>query len=290
MDLLQAIANGIMLGSLYGLVAVGLALIFGVLGVPHFALGAHAMLGAYAVWFFSASLGLNYWLALASSAVVLALVGVVVHALVFRPMADGPGINMFIAAFGVLLILQSLAVLMFGTRYYQVRAPIGGSIAIGGVFLTPQRLIVIVGTLLLFVGLHFFITRTRAGARIRAVADNPVGASVVGIEVRRVGLMTMAIGSALAGIAGGLIAPIGQVYSTMGDLLIIKAFVVVVLAGMGSLPGAIVAGYALGLVESLGGMYVSAAYQDAMAFILLLLILLFRPEGLFGKKTSGGLK
>jgi branched-chain amino acid transport system permease protein len=285
----QAVANGIMLGSLYGLVAVGLALIFGVLKVPQFALGAHAMIGAYVTYAATALLGVDYWIALVLAAVVLALVGVLVHAFVFQPMSEGPGINMFIAAFGVLLILQSVAVLLFGTRFYRVAPPIEGALLIFGVALTPQRLMVIVVTVALFAGLHLYIARTRTGACIRAVADNPVGAALVGIDVRRIGLTTMALGSALAGVAGGLIAPIGQVFPTMGDVLIIKAFVVVVLAGMGSIRGAIAAGYALGLAESLGGMYVSLAYQDAMAFILLLLVLLVRPQGLFGKSSSGAL-
>ena len=287
--LAQSIANGVMLGSLYGLVAAGLALIFGVVGVPQFALGAFAMVGAYATYFCTTALGLNYWIALVIAGGFVGIVGVAVHAAVFRPMEKGPGVNMFIAAFGVLLMLQSLAILVFGTRYFRVAPPIGGSISFGGVFLTPQRLIVIVVALALIVSLHVLIMRTRLGACIRAVSDNPVGAAIVGINVGAVGLATMAIGSAMAGIAGGLIAPIGQVFPAMGDLLVIKAFVVVVLAGMGSIRGALISGYALGLAESLGGMYVSLAYQDAMAFVLLLLVLLLRPNGLFGKANGAGL-
>ena len=289
MLLAQSIANGIMLGSLYGLVAIGLALIFGVLKIPQFALGAHAMVGAYVVYVATVPLGLNYWIALAIAALISGVIGMVVHALVFKPMSEGPGINMFIAAFGVLLVLQSLAILIFGTRYFRVAPPIEGVISIFGVFLTPQRLLVIVITLALIAALHIFIARTRIGMCIRAVADNPTGSRLVGIDVRLVGLVTVAAGSALAGVAGGLIAPIGQVFPTMGDMLIIKAFVVVILAGMGSIYGAILAGYALGLSESLGGLYISLAYQDAMAFILLLLILLLRPQGFFGKPSSGGL-
>lgn len=285
----QAIANGIMLGSLYGIVAVGLALIFGVLKIPQFALGAHAMLGAYVVYVLSVQLGASYWLALVGASIALAVIGGLVHVLVFRPISEGPAVNMFIAAFGLLLILQSIAVLVFGTRYYRVPAPIEGSVSLLGVFLTPQRLILIAAAAALVVCLHLFIQRTRTGACIRAVADNPRGAALVGIEVGRVGAVTMAIGSALAGLAGGLIAPVGQVYPTMGDLLIIKAFVVVVLAGMSSIRGALLAGYALGLAESLGGMYVSLAYQDAMAFLLLLIVLVVRPNGLFSRSASGGL-
>lgn len=285
----QAVANGIMLGSLYGIVAVGLALIFGVLKIPQFALGAHAMLGAYVVYVLAEQVGVGYWPALVGASIALAALGGLVHLFVFRPMSEGPAVNMFIAAFGLLLVLQSVAVIVFGTRYYRIPAPIEGVVSIFGVFLTPQRLILIGAAALLVVGLHFFIQKTRTGACIRAVADNPKGASLVGIEVRRVGAVTMAIGSALAGLGGGLIAPIGQIYPTMGDLLIIKAFVVVVLAGMSSIRGALVAGYALGLAESLGGMYLSLAYQDAMAFLLLLVVLLVRPNGLFSKSSSGGL-
>jgi branched-chain amino acid transport system permease protein len=152
-----------------------------------------------------------------------------------------------------------------------------------GANLTMQRLLVVIIAVALMIAMHLFIRYTRLGAAIRASAQNPRGAVLCGIHTERIAGITMAIGSGLAGVAGALIGPIGMVYPSMGDTLIVKAFVITILGGMGSILGAILGGYILGLIEALGAMYISVDYKDAFAFAILVLVLAVRPQGLFGK-------
>lgn len=282
---IQQLANGIMLGSIYALVAAGVALIFGVLHIPQFALGAQAMLGAYLVFTLSVSLSLNYWLALVVVAIVMAAFGALAHMLVFDPIRSAPSINAFISAFGLLLVLESGAQIVWGSSYRRVPSPLGSeTITVLGASLTAQRILVIVVALVVVLVLHLIIRRTTLGSSIRAVAQNPTGAAVVGISPRVVATITMAIGSAVAATAGGLIAPISSVFPALGELLIIKAFVITILGGMGSFTGAIAGGFIFGIVEALGAGYVSVDYKDAFGFVILVLVLAMRPQGLFGVK------
>lgn len=284
--LIQQLANGVMLGSIYALIAAGVALIFGVLHIPQFALGAQAMLGAFLVFTFSVSLSLNYWLALLAAAAVMAAFGAVAHGLVFDPIRSAPGINAFISAFGLLLVLESAAQIIWGASYRRVPSPLGTeTVTILGASLTAQRILVIVVALVVVAALHVTIRHTTLGSSIRAVAQNPTGAAVVGINARAVAALTMAVGSALAAVAGGLVAPISSVFPAMGEVLIIKAFVITILGGMGSFPGAIVGGFIFGVVEALGAGYISVDYKDAFGFIILVLVLALRPQGLFGARA-----
>ncbi|ADU49632.1 branched-chain amino acid ABC transporter permease [Intrasporangium calvum] len=280
---IQQLANGVMLGSIYALVAAGVALIFGVLHIPQFALGAQAMLGAYLVFTLSVSMSLNYWIALAAAAVIMAVFGAVAHRVVFDPIRNAPSINAFISAFGLVLVLESGAQIIWGSSYKRVPSPLGGeTITILGASLTAQRLLIIVVALIIVLALHTTIRRTTLGSTIRAVAQNPTGAAVVGINPRAVATLTMAIGSAVAATAGGLIAPISSVFPSLGAFLIIKAFVITILGGMGSFTGAIAGGFIFGIVEALGAGYVSVEYKDAFGFVILVLVLAMRPQGLFG--------
>lgn len=273
-----------MVGSIYALIAMGVAMIYGVMNVPHFALGAKAMLGGYVAFFMTAFFHQAYGLALVGSIVVLALLGVGVERWIFRPLIKAPGINSFISAFGLLLVFENFALIAFGTAYRRILSPYDRQmIHIFGANLTMQRLLVVIIAIVLMIALHLFIKYTALGAAIRAVAQNRRGALLCGIHIERIAGITMAIGSGLAGVAGALIGPLAMVYPTMGDTLIVKAFVITILGGMGSIIGAIVGGYILGLIEALGAMYVSVDYKDAFAFAVLVLVLAVRPQGLFGK-------
>lgn len=279
-DIAQNIANGVMAGSIYGLLAVSLALVFGVLEVPQFAFGAHAMLGSYIVALLAQN---GYWLAVPVAVLVIAMLGVLVQALVFDPLRDAPPATLFIAAFGLLLILQGVALLLFGPNNRTVSEPIPGGIKWLGASITYQRIFVIAASLLAVLLLNAFLRRTSIGRSIRAVGQSRTGALVVGLSPRRVGLITMAIGSGLAGLAGALLAPISQVYPTMGDSLVLKAFIIIVLAGMGSINGALIGGFIVGLSEAFGSAYLSLEFRDAYPIVLLILVLILRPQGLFGK-------
>ena len=273
-----------MVGSIYALIAMGVAMIYGVMNVPDFALGAKAMLGGYVAFLLTASLHQNYGVALIGSIVVLAVLGVGVERWIFRPLAGAPPINGFISSFGLLLIFENFALLVFGSSYRRILSPFDSqAVNIFGASLTMQRLLVVLVAITVMVGLHLFIRFTTLGTAIRAVAQNRRGALLCGIHTERIAGVTMAIGSALAGVAGALIGPISMVYPSMGETLIVKAFVITILGGMGSIIGAIVGGYILGLIEALGAMYISVDYKDAFAFALLVIVLTMRPQGLFGK-------
>jgi len=279
-EITQYIANGIMAGSIYGLVAVSLALVFGVLDVPQFAFGAHAMIGGYVA---ALLVDQGYWLGVAAAVIALAGLGVLVQALVFDPLRNAPPAMMFIAAFGLLSVLQGFALLIFGPSTRTVKSPIEGSFEILGASVTYQRVLVVGVVLAAVTALNVFLRSTATGRSIRASSESATGALVVGLSPRRIGLLTMAIGSGLAGLAGALLAPISQVYPTMGDSLVIKAFVIIVLAGMGSINGALVGGLIIGLAESFGSAYISLDYRDVYPLILLVLVLVARPQGIFGK-------
>ncbi|MGI4953204.1 MAG: branched-chain amino acid ABC transporter permease [Janthinobacterium lividum] len=282
--LVQQIANGIMIGSIYALIAMGVAMIYGVMNVPDFALGAKAMLGGYVAFLLTTTFHQAYGVALIGSILALALVGVGVERWIFRPLAGAPAINGFISSFGLLLVLENFALLAFGSSYRRILSPFDRDVVqIFGASLTMQRLLVVVVAIAVMIGLHLFIRFTTLGTAIRAVAQNRRGALLCGIHTERIAGVTMAIGSALAGVAGALIGPIAMVYPSMGETLIVKAFVITILGGMGSIVGAIVGGYILGLIEALGAMYISVDYKDAFAFAVLVLVLTVRPQGLFGK-------
>ncbi|MHB8156943.1 MAG: branched-chain amino acid ABC transporter permease [Desulfocucumaceae bacterium] len=282
----QQIFNGVMLGSTYAIVALGLTLVFGILQIPNFAHGHLYMLGAYVSFFFMTRYGFGFWTALTASVVFLALVGMLVERLVYRPLRDQPHINSFISAIGALMILETAVIVGWGPRGQRISNPYPDTVELLGITMTQQRLLVIIMAIILIAALQLFIKKTTPGTTIEAVAQNREGAMLVGINVNRVSSLTFAISSATAAAAACLVAPIFMISPGMGSLLGMKAFVIVILGGLGSVPGAIVGGYILGLIEALGGGYVSAAYKDVFAFGALILILAVRPTGLFGREVS----
>lgn len=281
----QILANGVMAGCVYGLIAASLALVFGVLEIPQFAFGAHAMIAAYALSFFS---GLGYFYGVMLAAVVALVLGGLVQLLVFEPLRNKPHANLFIAAFGLLLILQGVALNIFGPNPVVVNPPFTGVVDILGAKVTYHRILIVTGVLLIITLLNLFLYKTNTGRAIRAVGQNPFGADVVGISAKRIGILTMAIGSVLAGLAGSLLAPISQVYPTMGDALVLKAFIIVVMAGMGSINGALLAGLFIGIAESVGSSFLSPHLRDAYAVAFLIIVLIFKPSGIFGKQARMG--
>ncbi|RZI63363.1 branched-chain amino acid ABC transporter permease [Variovorax guangxiensis] len=282
----QQFLNGLTVGGVYSLVALGLTLVYGILHVPNFAHGAFYMSGAFAGYYFMVKLGLNYWVAMAGAAVVVALIAMLADRLVFHPLRNAPELHDMIAAIGILLFLEAGAQAMFGADFHRMPTPYGQIVEIFGLTAPLQRLLIIAGAFSLMIVLHLFLTRTVTGSTIIAMAQNPQGAALVGIDATRVKLLVFAISGALAAIAAVLYAPINLVYPAMGHLVITKAFVIIILGGMGSFPGAIVGGLIIGLAESFGGFYFSTDYKDIIAFILLVVILSFRPQGLFTPKGA----
>ncbi|MFC5712313.1 branched-chain amino acid ABC transporter permease [Thalassorhabdus alkalitolerans] len=285
--LFQQVFNGVTIGSVYSLVALGLTLIFGILHVPNFAHGAMYMIGAYLTLTVMTAMGVHYWLAVGISILMVALLAIITERLVFSRLDQNNPLPMMIAAIGILFFLEAFAHLVWGSQYQRMVTPYGESINFLGMTVTLQRLIIIGAALFLMLILHLFLTRTMTGSSIVAMAQNREGAFLVGINANKVAMLTFAIAGGLAAAAASLAAPINLVYPSMGNLVIMKAFVIIILGGMGSIPGAIVGGYILGISESLGATYISAEYSDLIAFVLLVLILTVKPTGLFVRGVQG---
>ncbi len=262
------------------MVALGLTLILGILDISHFAHGHLYMIGAYLLYIVAVLGGVNYWLALLICMAALAVAGVVVERAVYRPLRGQPHINTFIAAIGLILVLETL-VRGIQPSALSVPKPIDRTLQFAGISMELQRLIVIIGAIVLIVLLQLFIKRTRLGTAIEAVAQDREGAALVGISVNRISALTFAIATALAAAAAVLMAPLAFIAPEMGSVLILKAFVIVVIGGLGSMKGAIMGGYLLGVLEAMAIAYISSAYKDVFAFAVLILILAIRPTGLF---------
>lgn len=280
---LQQVLNGLTLGGVYCLVALGLTLVYGILQVPNFAHGAFYMAGAYAGFFLMDRMGFNYWLAMAGAAAAVALISVLSERLVFHPLRKAPYLHHMIASIGILLFLEAGVQALWGADFHRMSSPYPQILSFGDVTLPAQRLLIIAAAFVLVLLLQLFLKKTLTGATIVAMAQNRDGAALVGIDANRVAMLTFAIAGALAGMAAVLYAPINLVYSSMGHLVITKAFVIIVLGGMGSVPGAIAGGLIIGFAESFGAFYISTDYKDIIAFALLVLILSLRPQGLFAK-------
>lgn len=282
MDLfLQQLLNGLTLGSIYCLVALGLTLVYGILHVPNFAHGAFYMVGAFVALHLMTAYGAGYWLAMLGSAACVALLAVLAERLVFHPLRDKPGLHPMVAAIGILLFLEAGAQALWGADFHRMPTPFAQMVALGGLAAPAQRILIVAGAFVLVAALHLFLTRTAAGSTIVAMAQNREGASLVGIRPGKVSMLTFAISGALAAVAATLFAPINLVYPAMGHLVITKAFVIIILGGMGSVPGAVAGGLLLGFAESFGAFYISPDYQDIIAFAILVLVLSIRPQGLF---------
>jgi branched-chain amino acid transport system permease protein len=284
MDLfLQQVLNGLTLGGIYSLVALGLTLVYGILHVPNFAHGAFYMAGAFISFHLMSHYGVNYWIAMAGSAACVAVMGVLSERLVFHPLRHSSLLHPMIAAIGILLFLEASAQAIWGAEFKRMSTPYTGIIDLAGVTAPVQRLLIIAGAFVLVGLLQLFLKKTVMGSTIIAMAQNRDGASLVGIDANKVAMLTFAISGALAAVAATLYAPINLVYPGMGDLVITKAFVIIILGGMGSVPGAIVGGLIIGFAESFGAFYVSTDYKDIIAFVLLVVILSIRPQGIFTK-------
>ena len=281
--LIQQLFNGLTIGSVYSLVALGLTLVYGILHIPNFAHGALYMVGGYVTLTMMTSFGLHYWLAILVSVIVVGLLGVLMERVVFHPLREAPPIHDKIAAIGILLFLEALAQLIWGADFQTMPSPYGQVVNLFGLTFTLQRILIIVAAISVMILLYLFLKKTYIGSTIIAMAQNREGAFLVGINTNKVAMITFLIAGGLAAIASSLTSPINLVFPGMGHLVILKAFVIIILGGMGSIPGAIIGGYILGFSESIGATYISGDYKDIIAFVLLIIILSIKPTGLFAK-------
>jgi branched-chain amino acid transport system permease protein len=279
--LVQALLNGFGLAVVYVLVALGLTLIFSILEVINFAHGEFYMLGGFAAYYLFVVGGLNYVATLVLAVLLVGLAGVVAERLVFRHLR-GKTLNAFIVSLGLLWVLQATAQLSFGVLDKSVPSAVSGIVRVGGVIVSRERLFVMLTAVALIVGLYLFLKFTRTGQAMRAVAQDADAAALQGVNIELVSALGFGIGCALAGAAGALLAPIFAVSPTMGALPVVKAFIIIIVGGMGSLPGAVLGGLLLGAVEGVGTLFMSSAAVNILGFLMVIAILLLRPRGLAG--------
>ncbi len=292
---LQQIINGISLGSIYALLALGYTMVYGVLRLINFAHGDIYMVGAFVGYYTSrvlhGRLPGGHWsetaVVLAISMLSCAVLGMLIERFAYRPVRNAPRLTALIIAIGVSLFLENLGQLVFGAdpKFFPQIIP-ARPIALGGLSLSNQQVIVLAVALAMMAGLSVFVYYTRTGKAMRAVSFNLEAAKLMGIDTDGVIRLTFAVGSALAA-AAGILVSLNQpgIDPLMGVLTGIKAFVAAVLGGIGNIVGAVLGGLILGLAETLVAGYGSSTYRDAIAFLILIAILLFKPEGLLGKGT-----
>ena len=296
-ELLQQLANGIAWGSIYALIALGYTMVYGILRLINFAHGDVYMVGAFAAYFLARWTGAGGADANVGSALLVllgamafcALLGVLIELLAYRPVRKSSRLTALITAIGVSLLLENLGIRIFGAdpKFFPQLIPPRRVELLHGVVVTNHQITVVLVSILLMVGLTLFIHRTKTGKAMRAVAFSRDAASLMGIPVNRIITITFAIGSALAAAAGvlvGLTNP--RIEPLMGIMPGIKAFVAAVLGGIGSIPGAVIGGLLMGVSEYLVVGYVSSTYRDAIAFIILILVLLLKPAGLLGRNVA----
>lgn len=273
---------GLINGSFYALLSLGLAIIFGLLHIVNFAHGAQYMLGAFIAWALLQYLGLGYWWALLLVPLITAAIGMATERLLLRRLHGLDPVYALLLTFGLALLLEGGFRLMFGATGQPYASPLQGGIKLPFAFLPAYRVWVIVASLVVCLATWWFVERTRFGAYLRAAHENPALVRTFGIRVPLLLTLTYGLGVGLAGLGGVMAAPLYQVSPLMGSNLIITVFAVVVIGGMGSIVGAIVAGFGLGVIEGLTRLLVPDA-AGIVVFIVMLLVLAFRPQGLFGR-------
>ncbi len=281
----ELVFQGLVRGSMYALMGIGLSLIFGILGIVNFAHGEQFMIGTYCMYFVAAVLGLPFIAGILFAGVVLFFVGMAIERGLVEPLRRRAGrdwlVDSFVLTIGLMVVLQNLAQIVFGTRRRGVTTLLPGSFEIAGITITYERLAIFL-TALAVVGLLFlFIRFTALGKAIRATAQHAEAAQTLGIDIARIYTIGFGLGAALAGIAGALLISIFPAFPTVGYQPVLKSFAVVIIGGLGNIPGAIAAGYLLGVVEAYAIFLLSAGWQAVLTPLLIVLVLIFRPQGLF---------
>lgn len=290
---LQQLVNGITLGGVYALIAVGYTMVYGVIQLINFAHGEIYMLGAFLAYTLVAVLGMPFFPAFVLTLMICALLGVILDFVAYRPLRKAPRLAALITAIGMSIFLQNMAMLIWGSQiksYPRDMLPAffsEAAITFGDVTLSWLQLCILSITLLSMIILHVTIHKTRIGMAMRAISQDKTAAALMGIGVNRVISFTFAIGSAMGGMAGILVGLYyNAIFPTMGYVAGIKAFAAAVLGGIGSVPGAMLGGGVLGIAEVMGAGYISSEYRDGISYAVMIAVILFKPSGLIGKQTG----
>jgi branched-chain amino acid transport system permease protein len=279
----QLIFSGILIGGIYALMSIGLTLIFGVLRIVNFAHGEFLMLAMYGAWAITTFLGLNPYFAAIAIVPAMFLFGGIIYRLIISPALDKPHLVVVFATMGLSIFMQNVALMIMTADLWDVPPIFGRSVAIGPFFFRVELLLGFAVTLLCTIGLHWLIRSTYLGKAIRATVQDGEAAMLMGIPVPRIFLITFAAGSALVGLAACIMMPLFSVFPSVGLNFVLIAFVIVVLGGMGSIEGALLGGICIGVVQSLGSYFIAPAFGQLFFFVLFLLVMVFRPNGLLGQ-------
>jgi branched-chain amino acid transport system permease protein len=283
--LLQIIFWGLYAGCIYILLATGLNLIFGVMKIVNFAHGEFLMIGAYITATIFFLTGLNPYVIILFSMLALIGIGAVVERLCFRPILGTSKLNEIFLSIGLIYIFQSGAAMIWGDEWQSIQSPYAGiTVPFGSLNIPLDYIIIIIVTAGILCALYLFLKKTRTGREMRATSQNRKGAMLVGINVERMDILSFGVGCALAAAAGTLWVVSGQVFNPyMGSIPAVKAFAIIILGGLGSIPGAIIGGLIYGIAENGAAYYLGGVWKDAISFIILIVVLVVKPTGLFGE-------
>lgn len=288
-QLLQHGVNALILGGTYALLGIGLTLIFGIMRVVNFTHGELYSFGAYMMYAIAMLLGINFFLALVLAVLLGIALGAAIEFVLLRKLRGADIDTTMLVMIGAWIALQNMEQLTWTGVAKSIDSPFPSSpLAIGNVSVSWNRLFVFAVAIALIAATYALINRTRLGKAMRATFQDRDTAALMGIQISHIYTATFALGSGLAAAAGALLGPVFVVYPSMGDLASLKAFAIVILGGLGNIPGATIGGFILAFMEELGAGYISSGYRDAMGFLLIIFILLFKPTGLFASKERIG--
>lgn len=277
---IQVLINGILVGGFYALMGMGLNVIFGVMKIVNFCQGELLMLGMYLTYLFNISMGLDPYIAIPLVAIILFIVGGLIQRGLITPLLGGASdSNLIFMTVGLMMLMQNAALVAFKSDYRTIQTAYSlQNLNIGGQIISLPKLISFIVLLLVTYGLYILLMKTDIGRKIRATSQNPLGAKLVGINIKKMYIITYGLSAALAGIAGALLLPFYYVYPMVGATFTLRAFVVVVLGGLGSIQGAFWGGIVLGLLETLGAFFVGPQFKDSVVFVTFIIILVVRQK------------
>lgn len=283
----QMTITGISLGLIYALIAIGLTLIFGIMRIIQYAHGEIYMLGAYFLYYWSGVLGWPYWLGILMSAVAIFFLGILLQVLLFRPLLGKGLLPPLAVSLALIFIISSSGLLAFGTVVRGIPSVISGGIDILGGHFSYERIVISLIAAGSIFGLFIFLQKTKLGIAMRAVSEDPETSSLQGINNRRIHYIAFGVGSSLAAVAGCLLGTLMSIVPTMGFMATVKAFMIVIMGGLGSILGALLGGFIIGFIDSFLTTLVSAEIAYIMGFLAIFGILVFKPVGLFGQEWEG---
>ncbi|MDI3535156.1 MAG: branched-chain amino acid transport system permease protein [Thermosediminibacterales bacterium] len=286
-EFFQVLVSGIMLGGIYSLISIGLTLIFGIMRILNFAHGEYLMIAMYLSFWLFKLLNIDPYVSIIIVVPALFLLGIISQKLVIKPIINAPPTMQIFATVGLSLVFQNLALFLWKADYRTVKTSYQtATIHLGPMLVSFPRMVAFLIAIIVSLGFFYFLKNTYTGKALRSIAQNREAAMLMGIDVSKMYMIAFALGTACVGVAGALLMPVYYVFPTVGTYFGVTAFVVVVLGGMGNMTGAFLGGLLIGVIESISGVYIDPSLKEAVYFIIFILVLLFKPSGLFGLRGA----